>query len=76
MDKMIERERNLEEFLGYIKTQRRYYFRYLYSLGKDARRLSDKRRARRYFRMALGVEPWHPGLFLKYLRAVVAPGNS
>jgi len=62
-------ERILNEFLDFIKTDRKYYFRYLCSLGKDSFRVGDKERARKYFGKAFTIKPWKMELAAKYIRS-------
>ena len=61
-------ERLLKEFGPFIEKDRRYYSRCLYSLGKDAFRLGDAARARKYFLKAFFLEPWKLSYLMKYLR--------
>ena len=68
LKRLLCQERLLNEFTEYFKRDREHYFRYLYSLGKDAFRLGDKRKARKYFMKALFIKPWKLELLAKCCR--------
>ena len=62
-------ERILNEFIDYIAKDHNYHIQYLYTLAKDASRLGDNERARRYYLKAFLLMPWNLKLGAKYLRA-------
>lgn len=70
MKRLLCQERILNEFDRFLRTDREHYFRYLYSLGKDAARLGDKQRARRYMFRAFALKPWKLELAVKCLSAI------
>ncbi len=62
------REKRLNAFLDFIKKDRVFHYNYLYTLGKDAFRLGDKKRARKYFFRAFLLQPWKLELLARCLR--------
>ena len=67
---LIEREKRLNDFFDYFKKDRVFFYRYLYTLGKDAFRLSDKKKARKYFLRVFLLKPWKLEFLVKYFRAL------
>jgi glycosyltransferase involved in cell wall biosynthesis len=67
---LIHKEQGLHNLSDYFKKDRVYFYKYLYTLGKDALRFGDKKRARKYILKAFLLKPWKLELLARYFHAL------
>ena len=72
---LVNREKRYRDFFDFIRKDRVFHFRYMCTMGRDAVRLGDKKRARRYFLKAFSLQPWKPEILARYFRAFGRPSK-